>query len=149
VREGADTSDDVIEAHDQAITHDDGRIGVRVMDQRDPCPARGLLGDRAALVSQKLPIGQGSRAIPVTFATVFLVLLSSNCRRLRPNSREPMVIRLRPNPVWTKPSAKRSAEGLDPDDPAVVTAMDFVRWELSMLGRCGHDCHGNLWDRFM
>jgi hypothetical protein len=26
-------------------------------------------------------------------------------------------------------------EGLDPDDPAVVTAIDFVRWELSMLGR--------------
>jgi hypothetical protein len=26
------------------------------------------------------------------------------------------------------------SEGLDPDDPAVVTAIDFVRWELSMLG---------------
>jgi hypothetical protein len=26
------------------------------------------------------------------------------------------------------------AEGLDPDDLAVVTAIDFVRWELSMLG---------------
>jgi hypothetical protein len=25
------------------------------------------------------------------------------------------------------------AEGLDPDDPAVVTAIDLVRWELSML----------------
>jgi hypothetical protein len=24
-------------------------------------------------------------------------------------------------------------EGLDPDDPAVVTAIDFVRWDLSML----------------
>jgi hypothetical protein len=27
------------------------------------------------------------------------------------------------------------AEGFDPDDPVVVTAIDFVRWELSMLGR--------------
>ena len=25
------------------------------------------------------------------------------------------------------------SEGLDPDDPAIVTAIDFVRWELSML----------------
>jgi hypothetical protein len=24
------------------------------------------------------------------------------------------------------------AEGLDPDDPAVVTAIDLVRWQLSM-----------------
>jgi hypothetical protein len=24
------------------------------------------------------------------------------------------------------------AEGLDPDDPAVVTAIDFVRWQLSL-----------------
>jgi hypothetical protein len=27
------------------------------------------------------------------------------------------------------------AEGFDPDDPAVVTAIDLVRWELSMLGQ--------------
>jgi hypothetical protein len=27
------------------------------------------------------------------------------------------------------------AEGLDPDDQAVVTAIDLVRWELSMLSR--------------
>jgi hypothetical protein len=27
------------------------------------------------------------------------------------------------------------AEGLDPDDPVVVTAIDFARWELSLLGR--------------
>jgi hypothetical protein len=26
------------------------------------------------------------------------------------------------------------AEGLDSEDPGVVTAVDFVRWELSMLG---------------
>jgi hypothetical protein len=26
-------------------------------------------------------------------------------------------------------------EGYDPDDPAVVKATDFVRWELSILGR--------------
>ncbi len=26
------------------------------------------------------------------------------------------------------------AEGLDPDDPAVIAAIDFVRWELSLLG---------------
>jgi len=26
-------------------------------------------------------------------------------------------------------------EVLDPDDPVIVTAIDFVRWELSMLGR--------------
>jgi hypothetical protein len=25
------------------------------------------------------------------------------------------------------------AEGLDPDDPAVVVAIDLVRWELSLL----------------
>jgi hypothetical protein len=25
------------------------------------------------------------------------------------------------------------AEGLDPDDPAVVAAIDMVRWELSLL----------------
>jgi len=24
------------------------------------------------------------------------------------------------------------AEGLDPDDPAVITAIDLVRWELSL-----------------
>jgi hypothetical protein len=42
------------------------------------------------------------------------------------------------------------AEGLDPDDPAVVAAIDLVRWELSLFnsrssyqrsrfpgGRCG------------
>jgi hypothetical protein len=27
------------------------------------------------------------------------------------------------------------AEGLDPDDPAVVAAIDMVRWELSLLPR--------------
>jgi hypothetical protein len=26
------------------------------------------------------------------------------------------------------------AEGLDSEGPGVVTAIDFVRWELSMLG---------------
>jgi len=26
-------------------------------------------------------------------------------------------------------------EGLDPDDPRVVTGLDFVRWELSLLLR--------------
>jgi hypothetical protein len=26
------------------------------------------------------------------------------------------------------------AEGLDPDDPAVVAAIDMVRWELSLMG---------------
>jgi len=25
------------------------------------------------------------------------------------------------------------AEGLDPDDPAALTALDFVRWELQLL----------------
>ena len=25
-------------------------------------------------------------------------------------------------------------EGLDPDDPAVMTALDMVRWELQLLG---------------
>jgi hypothetical protein len=25
------------------------------------------------------------------------------------------------------------AEGLDPDDPAVLRALDFVRWELELL----------------
>ena len=27
----------------------------------------------------------------------------------------------------------RSAEGLDPDDPAVIAAIDLVRWELCPL----------------
>lgn len=27
------------------------------------------------------------------------------------------------------------AEGLDPDDPAVLTRLDFVSWELELLGR--------------
>jgi hypothetical protein len=27
------------------------------------------------------------------------------------------------------------AEGLDPDDQSLVTAIDLVRWELSMLRR--------------
>jgi hypothetical protein len=32
------------------------------------------------------------------------------------------------------------AEGLDPDDPAVVAAKDMVRWELSLLvGSAPHD----------
>jgi hypothetical protein len=37
------------------------------------------------------------------------------------------------------------AEGLDPDDPAVIAAIDLVRWELSLLresphrGRAGED----------
>jgi hypothetical protein len=36
--------------------------------------------------------------------------------------------------VWITRSAKPcGAEGLDPDDPAVVAAIDLVRWELSML----------------
>ena len=26
------------------------------------------------------------------------------------------------------------AEGLDPDDPAVIAAIDMVRWELDLLG---------------
>lgn len=26
------------------------------------------------------------------------------------------------------------AEGVDPDDPAVMTALDMVRWELQLLG---------------
>lgn len=25
------------------------------------------------------------------------------------------------------------AEGLDPEDPAVITALDFVSWELELL----------------
>jgi hypothetical protein len=28
-----------------------------------------------------------------------------------------------------------SAEGLDPDDPAALAAIDRVRWELEMLGQ--------------
>jgi hypothetical protein len=28
------------------------------------------------------------------------------------------------------------AEGHDPDDPVVVAAIDFVRWEPAMLGSC-------------
>ena len=27
------------------------------------------------------------------------------------------------------------AEGLDPDDPAVPTRLDFVSWEVELLGR--------------
>jgi hypothetical protein len=29
--------------------------------------------------------------------------------------------------------------GLEPDDPAVQTAIDMVRWELSMRGFAGSD----------
>jgi hypothetical protein len=37
------------------------------------------------------------------------------------------------------------AEGLAPDDPAVVTAIDLVRWELSMLkGRPARRRAGDL-----
>ena len=49
--------------------------------------------------------------------------------------------------VW--PDDERQAlraEGLDPDDPAVVAAIDLVRWELSLValrlahrGRAGED----------
>jgi hypothetical protein len=36
--------------------------------------------------------------------------------------------------VWTLKKPKRAvrAEGLDPDDPAVIAAIDLVRWELSL-----------------
>jgi hypothetical protein len=30
------------------------------------------------------------------------------------------------------------AEGLDPDDPAVIAAIDLVRWELSLLIESPH-----------
>jgi hypothetical protein len=30
------------------------------------------------------------------------------------------------------------AEGLDPDDPAVVAALDLVRWELELLSAGSH-----------
>jgi hypothetical protein len=29
------------------------------------------------------------------------------------------------------------AEGLDPDDPAVIAAIDLVRWELSLVALAG------------
>jgi hypothetical protein len=32
----------------------------------------------------------------------------------------------------SKKSSKVWAEGLDPDDPAVIAAIDLVRWELSL-----------------
>jgi hypothetical protein len=35
--------------------------------------------------------------------------------------------------VWTLKKPKLcGAEGLDPDDPAVIAAIDLVRWELSL-----------------
>lgn len=53
---------------------------------------------------------------------------------------------LRPGPVGTDGDGRASktgmdeieraavrAEGLDPDDPVVVTAIDFVRWRLSLV----------------
>lgn len=33
------------------------------------------------------------------------------------------------------------AEGLDPDDPRVIAAMDLVRWELSLLVEPATDTH--------
>jgi hypothetical protein len=41
--------------------------------------------------------------------------------------------RLTSKMVWTlkKPKLLRD-EGLDPDDPAVIAAIDLVRWELSL-----------------
>jgi hypothetical protein len=39
----------------------------------------------------------------------------------------------RPTRVWmTKEGRALQAEGLDPDDPAVIAAIDLVRWELSL-----------------
>jgi hypothetical protein len=35
--------------------------------------------------------------------------------------------------LWTMKKPKLLAEGLDPDDPAVIAALDLVRWELSLL----------------
>jgi hypothetical protein len=32
----------------------------------------------------------------------------------------------------SRTQALRWAEGLDPDDPAVIAAIDLVRWELSL-----------------
>lgn len=55
------------------------------------------------------------------------------------------LIALRPDPLGTVGTLPASngdmddtegevirADGFDPDDPAVVTAIDFVRWQLSM-----------------
>jgi hypothetical protein len=39
------------------------------------------------------------------------------------------------NTVWMSKNAKPlRAEGLDPDDPAVIAAIDLVQWELSLGG---------------
>jgi hypothetical protein len=35
--------------------------------------------------------------------------------------------------------ASKFAEGLDPDDPAVIAAINLVRWELSLSGRAERD----------
>jgi hypothetical protein len=36
--------------------------------------------------------------------------------------------------VWMTTNAKPCGlEGLDPDDPAVIAAIDLVRWELSLI----------------
>ena len=44
--------------------------------------------------------------------------------------------RLRSKVVWTTENAKHcQTEGLDPDDPAVVAAIDPVWWELSLALR--------------
>ena len=39
-----------------------------------------------------------------------------------------------PTPVADEERQALRAEGLDPDDPAVVVAIDLVRWELSLAG---------------
>ena len=48
----------------------------------------------------------------------------------------------------TEREAIRS-EGLDPDNPAVVTAIDFVRWPLSLLGSVNMSpANGSAQERF-
>lgn len=42
--------------------------------------------------------------------------------------------RVKPNMDDEQREAIR-AEGLDPDDPAVRSALDLVRWELELLGQ--------------
>ena len=47
---------------------------------------------------------------------------------------EPTDHRVRLTKLWMQTNVRALiAEGLDPDDPQVIPAIDWVRWELSLM----------------
>jgi hypothetical protein len=49
-----------------------------------------------------------------------------------PSHEEPSGRSYRPRWLDAEEAQALQAEGLDPDDPAVIAAIDIVRWELSL-----------------